>query len=484
MFGLSGILLALGLMMYLAYRGVSVLVLAPVLALMAALLSGQSHILGLYTQVFMKATGGFIISYFPLFIAGAIFGKMMDDCGAAESIARWIVKVMGETRAIMAIILACAVLTYGGVSLFVVAFAMYPIAARLFRHAHLPKRLLPATIALGAFTFTMTALPGSPAIQNAIPAPYFGTTPWAAPWLGVIAALIMAVTGYLWIAHQAHQARKMGEGYGRHGTKPHALDWELREHAEAEGFDIREVDVAMEGHHAKLSMFRAILPVLVVILGNYLFSTHIFPRLDASYLQRPEFGGVSLSSVMGIWSTLSALVVGALVLLAINGRKFKNFRASLDGGANASVVPVFNTASMVGFGAIIASLPAFECLRDLVLGGGQGNMLVSLGVSINALAGLTGSASGGMSIALQTLGETYKQMATAANINPELLHRVTTIATGGLDTLPHNGAVITLLGICNLTHREAYKDLFMAVVPGPLLALVAVIALGTAFGSF
>jgi len=484
MFGVVGIFLALGLMMYLAYRGISVLVLAPLLGLMAALFAGETTLLGLYTQVFMKATGGFIISYFPLFLAGAIFGKLMDDSGAAQSIATWVVKRMGRKHALLGIVCACAILTYGGVSLFVVAFAIYPIATHLFRSLKIPKRLVPATIALGAFTFTMTAMPGSPAIQNTIPTPYFGTTPFAAPILGLIASFIMLAMGYLWIKMQARRAKAKGEGYGKHDDEMQGMDWEMREHAEAEGFDIREVDVAMEGHHRKVSIVAAMLPILVVIVANYVFSNLVLPHLDVSYLAKPEFGSTKLSSVLGIWSTLLSLMLGVIVLIVVNRKRFKSFRASVDGGANASVAPVFNTASMVGFGAIIAGLPAFEVLRDLVLTLGHGNVLVSLGISVNVLAGITGSASGGMSIALQTLGGYYMQAAQAAGISPELLHRVTTIATGGLDTLPHNGAVITLLSISNLKHREAYKDIFFAVVPGPLVALVVVIVLGSLFGSF
>lgn len=484
MLGLIGILFALSLLMYLSYRGLSVLILGPLLALFAALFSGENTLLGLYTQVFMKAMGGFVISYFPLFLVGALFGKLMEDSGAAQSIASWVIRRLGRKHAALAIIMACAILTYGGVSLFVVAFALYPTAAHLFRRLNIPKRLVPACIGLGAFTFTMTALPGSPAIQNTIPAPYFGTTPFAAPGLGIIAALIMFAVGYYWILNQATLAKASGEGYGRHGDNSREPDWEIREHAESEGFDIREIDVAMEGHHHKVPSYIALLPPVVVIVANYILSAHVLPHMDVSYLAQPEFGATSLSAVKGIWSTLLSLILAILVLIATTRKNFKSLRASLDGGANASVSPVFNTASMVGFGAVIACLPAFVLLRDLVLGIGQSNVLLSLGISVNVLAGITGSASGGMSIALQTLGQHYVHAAQEAGLSPELLHRVTTIATGGLDTLPHNGAVITLLGICGMTHRQAYKDLFFAIIPGPLLALAAVVILGSCFGTF
>ncbi len=517
MFGLVGILLALGLIMYLAYRGISVLLLAPVLATLAALFAFDAPLLGLYTQVFMSATGGFIITYFPLFLLGALFGKLMDDSGAAQAIALGIVKKLGNKHAILAIVISCAILTYGGVSLFVVAFAMYPIAARLFIQTNIPKRLLPATIALGAFTFTMTALPGSPAIQNTIPMPTFGTNAFAAPGLGVIAALVMLATGYAWIMHEAHKARKKGEGYGdpsadkshqAHGTprrrageamvpetghhkqekqiqhRALASDTESAPRLHAEDFDPIEIGHHKQGRQTTGRTLVALIPILVVLVANYLFSNHVIPHWNTAYLKLPEFGGIEISSVLGIWATLLALLSGILTLIVLERTRFENLRATLDGGAHAAAIPIFNTASMVGFGAVIASLPAFIMLRDVVLGISTDNPLISLGIAVNVLAGITGSASGGLSIALHTLGVSYVRLADAAGISHELLHRVTTIATGGLDTLPHNGAVITLLGISKMTHREAYKDIFFAVVPGPILALIVVIGLGMAFGSF
>jgi H+/gluconate symporter-like permease len=103
---------------------------------------------------------------------------------------------------------------------------------------------------------------------------------------------------------------------------------------------------------------------------------------------------------------------------------------------------------------------------------------------VNVLAGITGSASGGMSIALQTLGSTYAEMAQAAGIDPEILHRVSALASGGFDSLPHNGAVITLLAITGLTHRESYADIGMVSVVIPLASLISVLAIYSVFGSF
>jgi H+/gluconate symporter-like permease len=482
MLSIAGILLSLAALMVFAYRGVSVLILAPLAALLAVAFS-DAPLLASYTQVFMKALGGFVTLYFPLFLLGAVFGKLMEASGAARALAAAIVARLGAGRAVTAIVAACALLTYGGVSLFVVAFAVYPIAAELFRAADVPKRLIPATIALGAFTFTMTALPGTPAIQNAIPMPYFGTTPFAAPGLGIIGGAVMLALGLLWLLRRAQRARARGEGYGAGDEGPAPLDRAAREHAQGEGYDIAEIGPAPTGE--PLPHFAvALAPIALVVLLNYVLAEIVLPRLDTAYLAHELYGATRIDAVRGVWAIIVALAASIVLLAVLARRQLPKLKDTLDAGAAASVLPIFNTASQVGYGAVIASLAGFALIRDAVLGIAPGNPLISLSISVNVLAGITGSASGGMSIALQTLGATYLEMARAANVAPELLHRVTAIATGGLDALPHNGAVITLLSICKLTHRQSYPDILVVAVLAPLAALVAVVALGTAFGAF
>lgn len=462
MLGVLGIILSLGLLMFLAYRGINVLVLAPVMALLAVLIGGDAHLLlPTYTQVFMKELGGYLLRFFPLFMLGAIFGKLMDDSGSAKSIAHWIVTKVGKEHAILAIVLSCGILTYGGVSLFVVAFAVYPIGAALFREIGMPKRFIPGAIALGSFTFTMTAFPGTPAIQNAIPAPFFGTNTFAAPGLGTIGGLIMMILGTLWLHTRAKRAMAVGEGYGQHANEGLVTD---------------------DTTHGP-SFLVALLPILLVIGLNALFVYGVFPNMDASYLADPKYGATKLSAVAGLWSIIVALVIAILFIVVVHWNRWKNVIESLNAGTMGSLLPIFNTASEVGYGNVIASLPAFLVVKNAVLGISE-NPLVSEAVAVNVLAGITGSASGGMSIALSTLGAKYLELATAAGINPELLHRVAVMSSGCFDSLPHNGAVITLLGICRLTHRQSYFDIFMVSVVIPLSALVTVITLGTMFGSF
>lgn len=460
--GTLGILLSLALLMFLAYRGYNVLILAPLMALLAVLFAGDAALmLPTYTQVFMKSLGGYLIQFFPLFLLGAIFGKLMDDSGSARAIAQGIVTRLGRERAILAIVLACGLLTYGGVSLFVVAFAVYPIGTALFREAGIPKRLLPGAIALGAFTFTMTALPGTPAIQNAIPSPFFGTDAFAAPILGLIGGLIMLGLGSWWLAAQARTLMAAGEGYGSHKDAP-----------------------TEQGGLPVTGFWLALLPILLVIALNFLMAKQVLPNLDTSYLAKPEFGGLQdAKSVIGIWSIIVALGAAVLLLIGLHWRRWVDLKQSLNDGTFGSMLPILNTASEVGYGTVIASLAGFVVIRDLVLSV-PGNPLVSEAVAVNILAGITGSASGGMSIALKTLGAQYLEMANAAGISPELLHRVAAMASGCMDTLPHNGAVISLLAICKLTHRDSYRFIFMNTVIFPLAALVVVITLGSLFGSF
>jgi len=457
--GLIGIFLSLGLLMYLAYRGINVLILAPILALLAVLLSGGLPILATYTQVFMEALGGYVILYFPLFLLGAIFGKVMADSGSARVIAERIVEGVGVQRAITAVVLACGVLTFGGVSLFVVAFAIYPIANSLFIRADIPKRLLPAAIALGSFTFTMTALPGTPAIQNAIPMPFFGTNAFAAPSLGTLAGAIMLLVGILWLNRRSGAAASRDEGYGEH--KVTAADATLSDDVQLPGFAL------------------AIAPVVSVIALNALFTYLVFPNLDAGYLAEPEYGETSLESVAGIWAIIVALVLSILLVILTSWKRFENVKDSVNQGTMGSLLPIFNTASEVGYGAVIASLPAFLLVRDNVLGLFPDNPLASLAVAVNVLAGITGSASGGMSIALSALGEQFARMGDAQGISMGLMHRVTALSSGGFDALPHNGAVITLLGICGLTHKQSYGDIFVCAVAIPVVATVTVIVLGS-----
>jgi H+/gluconate symporter-like permease len=482
--GLAGIVLGLALLIGLAYRGWTVLLLAPLAALIAVAAASEP-LLAHWTQTFMTGAAGFVAQFFPLFLLGALFGKLMDDCGAVRAIAARVSDALGPERAVLAIVLVGALVTYGGVNLMVAFFVIVPMAEALFRQANIPRRLMPAAVGVGTFTFTMSALPGSPAIQNAIPMPFFGTTPFAAPGLGLIASAIMLGFGLWWVGLRERAARAAGEGFA--GMAPPAEtmvdDQRLRELATvAREFDPAELGQGMRTD-APPGFLPSVLPLATVLMVNLVMSFFVLPLLDTSFLAEPRWGGTSLAAVGGVWAVIVALAAGILVLLALHWQRLPALKETVDSGANASVLPVLSVASLVGFGGVVAAMPAFAMVRDWVLSIG-GGPLVSLAAAINVLSALTGSASGGMTIALGTLGETYMQLAAEFGIDPALMHRIAVMSSGTLDCLPHNGAVVTLLKVTGTTHAESYGDLVMSVVVGPVIALVAVLVIGSLVGSF
>lgn len=491
MFSILAIVITLLLLMFFAYRGYSVLILAPIMAILAVFLSGDFlSSIPAYTDVFMSALSGFLLKFFPIFLLGALFGRLMADSGAATAIANTVVKKLGASKAILAVILVCAILTYGGVSLFVVAFAIYPIAKDLFKAADIPKRLIPAAIALGSFTFTMTALPGTPAIQNAIPIPYYNTNVFAAPILGIIGGTIMFILGWLWLQSRANKAQAAGEGYGIHdddiGVGGVGGDKKVVTSDNDAQSNIAQSNLASEAeardtHHTSFAV--AMIPLILVIGLNALLTYMIFPAMDFASLQA-QFPDLNIEGSLGLWSIIISLIIACLALIILRLGHWNDLQKTINRGTYDSMLPIFNTGSEVGYGAVIASLAGFLIIRDSILNLSPDNPLISEAVAMTTLAGITGSSSGGLSIALTTLGADYMRMAVAAGIDPELMHRVAVMAAGGLDTLPHSGAVVTLLAICGLTHRQSYLNLAMVTMAIPLLAVVVVITLGTMFGSF
>jgi H+/gluconate symporter-like permease len=434
-------LLALGFLILVAYRGYSVILFAPVAALGAVLLTLPGAVLPAYTAIFMESLAAFVKNYFPVFMLGALFGKLIDISGFARAIAAAISRAAGHRHAMLGIVVICALMVYGGVSVFVVAFAVYPFAAELFREAAIPKRLIPATMSLGSFTFAMDALPGSPQIQNIIPTTFFGTTTMAAPILGPIGGAFILVVGMLYLDSRRRAAAAAGEGYGSgHLNEPEAPETQ-----------------------ALVSPALAFLPLTVVAVMNVVF-TELIPRWyggTTSLALTPAAAPIVLdvSRQVGVWAVEAALLLGiATVVLSAWSRVSASFAMASQAAMTGCLLATLNTASEFGFGAVIAALPGFVAIQSALKA--IGNPLVNEAITVTALAGMTGSASGGLSLALAAMATQFKATATAAHIPFEVLHRVAAMACGGMDTLPHNGAIITLLAITGLTQRQSYGDIF------------------------
>ena len=460
------VLAALCFLMLVAYRGYSVILFAPVAALGAVLLTDPSQVAPMFTGLFMDKMVGFLKLYFPVFLLGAVFGKVIELSGFSKAIVQAAIRVVGAQRAMLSIVLVCALLTYGGVSLFVVVFAVYPFAAELFRQSDIPKRLIPGTIALGAFTFTMDALPGTPQIQNIIPTTFFGTDTWAAPVLGTLGGLFILAAGLLYLDWRRRVAARNGEGYGDAAAL-------VNEPAPFAGGKLANPAIA-------------VLPLLVVGVVNKLLTLWIPLHYGDSASFVPAVVGnpapvvQEVSKVAAIWAVEGALLAGIACVLLFAWKPVKaSFAEGSKSAISGALLAGMNTASEYGFGAVIAALPGFLVVANAL--GAIPNPLVNEAVTVTALAGITGSASGGMSIALAAMADTFIANANAAGIPMEVLHRVAAMASGGMDTLPHNGAVITLLAVTGLTHRQAYKDIF-AVTCIKTLAVFVVIGLYYAFG--
>ena len=442
------VLAALAFLMLAAYRGYSVILFAPIAALGAVLLADPGAVAPVFSGIFMEKLVGFVKLYFPVFLLGAVFGKLIEISGFSESIVVAAIRYIGRTRANAVIVLVCALLTYGGVSLFVVVFAVYPFAAELYRQSNIPKRLMPGAIALGAFSFTMDTLPGTPQIQNIIPTTFFKTTGWAAPWLGVIGSVAMLTAGLIYLEWRRRTVMATGEGYGGSAAEANA---DNQPKAPRSGLP-----------HPLLSIAPLVLVGVVNFAltkmiphwygDNYALTADALPGLHSAI-------NLPIKGVIGIWAVEGALLLGIVfVVVTAFGRVRDAFAEGTKAAVGGALLAAMNTASEYGFGGVIAALPGFLAVSSALKS--VPDPLINAAVSVTTLAGITGSASGGMSIALAAMSDQFIRAAESAQIPLEVLHRVVSMASGGMDTLPHNGAVITLLAVTGLTHRQSYGEIF------------------------
>ena len=422
-----GVIGSLALLMFLAMRGYSILVIAPFCAVLVALTSGIDLMEGL-GEIYMEGLSGFVMQFFLIFMLGALFGKYMEDSGAARAIANGIMDVTGRDkpfRALITLMIICAVLTYGGVNLFVVVFAVIPMAKPIFKELNIHWSMVLAPIVLGAATFTMTMVPGTPAIQNIIPMEVLGTPATAAPVIGIVATIFTLAIGIYYIKKSLDKSQQAGLTFNEEDT--------------AKGIASGSVEV--DGHFPPVFM-SVIPPILLLVVLNIL-------------------DNVILALVAGI-------VISAILFM----NYIPNQLPTINKGAANSIMPLLNTCAVVGFGSIVAATAGYELIAAYLMEM-PGGPMVSLAVTTNLLAGVTGSASGGLAIALENLAPSFMEMGIGADV----IHRISAIACGGLDALPHNGAVITLLLTAGISHREGYKHVFWVGVVAPVLATIPAVLL-------
>ncbi|MDD4602146.1 MAG: GntP family permease, partial [Negativicutes bacterium] len=444
------IFVSLVLLMLFAYRGYSIILFGPLFAMLASVGSGYAT-MPVYSEIYMTRAAEYIKTYYPVFLLGAVFAKIMEEGGLASAVAEKIASSLGKERAVLAVLLGCGVLTYGGLSVFVVAFVMYPLSAVLFRQAGIPKRLLPATLWMGIFTYAMIALPGTPQIQNVIPTAFFGTTTWAGLLTGLVGAFAYFALGCGWITYRYKKLAARGESYGN--------------------YTLNEPELVLQGlPHWIMAAFPLVIVVLVNLFMSNPFNWEWAYHWDQHSLESFKPLKLSLLSpnvdrVQSIWSISVALTVGSICATIISWKRLQaggGIIKPMNSGAMSSVTAILNVASGYAFGSVVSSLPGFEFIKLglLSLDFGPGPLISEI-VTVNVMTAITGSASGGLTIALGMLGEEWLVWAQNIGMQPEVLHRIIALASEGADTVPHSGALITLFAVCGLTHKDSYYDVLI-----------------------
>ena len=420
--GILVLLLALLLFGLLAFKQINALILAPLVTIFVIVCSGMPILTSL-KELFMPAASAYVTSYFLVFFVGALFGAVYQHTGAAESISKTLAGLCKGKFVAPIIMTITGILTFGGVSGFVVFFVIYPIALNMFKEANLTRRLIPGAISAGCWTWSMYG-PGSPSIQNVIAMNSLGTPSTAALVPSVIAAVASYVLIFLWLEMRSRNFTKKGITFNDSTLK----------------FQLSPEEMAMDEDKDLPNFWIAMIPIVAILVS---FNGFKLPVETAVFL------GVALATIL-MWKRVGT----------ING-----WIAVFNEGAANSGVSILNTAIVVGFGGVVKQTQGFtdlvEVLKTL-------NMpaLVFVMITVAICAGACGSASGGMGVAFNALTDTY--IALGANL--EHVHRIAAIAAGTLDSLPHQGAQITLLGICKLTHGEAYFDIFVTQIVIPFIS--------------
>jgi len=422
-FSVVGIIASLLFIVVLALRGWHIILIAPMAVIVTALFSGM-EILPLLTGPYMKGFVSYASKFYLVFLAASIFGKVMEDSGAARSVALGILRVIGrdsQYKVLLAVAAITLALTYGGVSLFVVIFAVIPIARPLFRELDVPWHLFVAAFMFGMGSITMTMIPGTPSIINIMPTKYMASSTVSAPLLGLLAAAVL-VTFNLWYLRFA-LARAIARGEGFSGGTETVTPVER---------DVPPVWLCL------------LPPATLIVLLNIV-------KLDV----------------------LIAMTSATAVCLALFRTRYVNMLDTLNRGAVNTVVPIVNTCADVGYGMSIAATTGFQSVSAWLLAL-PGHPIISLSIATNIMAGISGSASGGLGIIMETIVPKY----LALGLSPDLVHRISVMSAGAFDALPHNGVVITTFAVTGLTHATAYRHIWWGHVVATTIALVVVIPVG------
>lgn len=455
MLGNLGLLAGLALLIWLALRGVNI-IFASLLSALVVVLSNQLSLAQSFSEYYSFGPLGafsFAGKFFPLFISGAIFGRVMASSQFAPSIAVSLANTFGAHRTLWIIAFSCALLTYGGVVVFIVIFTLYPLGLKLLQEADMPKRLFCAALALGGGTFTLTALPGTPSVQNVIASVSLGTDLFAAPMLSMIASAVMFCGGIWYLERERKKALAAGEGF-----VPSPTD------------NLSDASLGAEDYPSWKIAVSPLVLVLLMIMGPRLLMSIAPAAIEGSgaFAQILQFA----KTQMILWPSI-ALLTAALAAVLLSPLLRNQAIHAMGAGAEDAIMPLLNTAAVIGFGGVVVHTQGFSAFTGLLL---QSDLppLISMFGSVSLTSAVVGSSSGGLQIFMETMAPQYLAMG----IEPEVLHRLAAVTSGGFDSLPHCGAVVAILTITGLTHKQAYKDLAVVTVAVPVVA--ALVSIGVA----
>ncbi|MEY8339423.1 GntP family permease [Lachnospiraceae bacterium 62-35] len=409
---------------FLAYKRWSPLLLGPAVSLLLCIATGLP-VLETMLGPYMDSVVGFIKSNFFVFFLGAIFGAIYEKTHAAAAIATWMSSVTKGKFALPLIMTIAGVLCYGGVLGFVVYFAVYPIALQLCKESNISRKLIPAAIGAGCWTFA-NALPGSPAITNVMASKNLGTAGTADLIAGILfGGLMMYILNFLYLEYMARRYRNLGDDF--------ILD------------DIVEKELNEKPDEKYPPTIIAFIPMLAILI---------------------------LYNIVGLaveWSLLSGVLLAFALLYPFGGNR-KEWLNTFNKGAGNTCTVILNVSLVVGFAGVMKSSFLFD---DLVTWIGTIRMpgLVFVAVTTATCAAASASSSGGMGVAMSTFAQTYLDMG----INIQAAHRVATIAASTLDTLPHTGGQITLLGLCHQTHKDSFFHIFVTQAIIPIICLICLV---------
>lgn len=423
-----GIILSLAVIIFLALRGVGIIIIAPLAVVIVSMMS-KMDVTDALMGPYMKGFVSYASKFYLVFLFASVFGKYMDDSGAARSIAQSIIGMIGRGHALYVLLAIAAItllLTLGGVSLFVVIFAVLPIARPLFKEMNIPWHLFVASFIFGIGSISMTMMPGTPSILNVMPTKYLHTTTMAGPLLGIIGSIVLGAFNIWYMHDQLRRARAKGEGY-----------------VEPEKLAAADVDAKIVRRAP--SVWISLIPSVVLIL-----------TLNAAKIDI-------------VWALVAGCATAAILFWPYIEDQLK----TLNAGAVNMTLPIINTCADVGYGMAVAATSGFKVITEFLFAI-PGTPVVSLTLATYLMTAITGSASGGLGIVLETLMPKYQ----ALGINPEFLHRIVTAAAGTFDAMPHNGVVITTLAVAGLTHAQAYKHIWWGHVVGTFIAMLVMIPVG------